>query len=138
VSPWPTANNGLSNYAGRYKESLERAGRVVRTERIFFWGEKTSAWKWIRVLSTAKRTGAASVLIQHTPTCSGPLLPWFLGVARRRGLRTVVVAHETPSTYARHLDRLPSREKGLPRLRTSRRRKGRKPSSSTPASTSAR
>lgn len=106
MSPWPTANNGLSNYAGRYKESLERAGRVVRTERIFFWGEKTSAWKWIRVLSTAKRTGAASVLIQHTPTCSGPLLPWFLGIARRRGLRTVVVAHETPSTYARHLDRL--------------------------------
>ena len=107
ASPWPTANNGLSNYAARYKESLERAGRIVRTERIYFWGEKTTAWKWIRVLSTAKRTGAGSVLIQHTPTCSGPFLPWFLGVARRRGLRTVVVAHETPSTYARHLDRLP-------------------------------
>gem|GEM_PF-1222686 len=107
ASPWPTANNGLSNYAARYKESLERAGRVVRTQRIYFWGEKTTAWKWIRVLSTAKRIGAGSVLIQHTPTCSGPLLPWFLGAARHRGLRTVVVAHETPSTYARHLDRLP-------------------------------
>jgi glycosyltransferase involved in cell wall biosynthesis len=106
ASPWPTANNGLSNYAGRYKESLERAGRVVRTERVYFWGEKTTAWKWIRVLSAAKRTRAESVLIQHTPTCSGPLLPWFLGIARSRGLRTVVVAHETPSTYARHLDRL--------------------------------
>lgn len=107
VSPWPTANNGLSNYAGRYKEALERAGRRVETLRLYFWGEKSTAWKWISALSAAKRAGASSVLIQHTPTCSGPLLPWFLCVARRRGLRTVVVAHETPSTYARHLDRLP-------------------------------
>jgi len=106
ASPWPSPNNGLSNYAGRYKESLERAGRQVRSERIYFWGEKTSAWKWIRILSVAKRTGASAILVQHTPTCSGPLLPWFLSAAAREGLRTVVVAHETPSTYARHLDRL--------------------------------
>ncbi len=106
VSPWPTANNGLSNYAGRYKQALERAGRRVETQRLYFWGEKSTAWKWISALGAAKRTGAGSVLIQHTPTCSGPLLPWFLGAAKRRGLRTVVVAHETPSTYARHLDRL--------------------------------
>jgi len=106
ASPWPTPNNGLSNYAGRYKEALERAGRSVETLRLYFWGEKTSAWKWISALRAAKRIGASSVLIQHTPTCSGPLLPWFLGVAGRRGLRTVVVAHETPSTYARHLNRV--------------------------------
>ena len=111
VSPWPTANNGLSNYAGRYKEALERAGRGMETLRLYFWGEKSSGWKWVSALSLAKRTGASSVMIQHTPTCSGPLLPWFLGVARRRGLRTVVVAHETPSTYARHLDRLPPAKK---------------------------
>lgn len=111
VSPWPTPNNGLSNYAGRYKEALERAGRPVETLRLYFWGEKSTAWKWISALSAAKRAGASSVLIQHTPTCSGPLLPWFLGAARRAGLRTVVVAHETPSTYARHLDRLPPARK---------------------------
>ena len=111
VSAWPTANNGLSNYAGRYKEALERAGRRVETLRLYFWGEKATAWKWILALSMAKRSGASAVLIQHTPTCSGPLLPWFLGAARSRGLRTVVVAHETPSTYARHLDRLPPAKK---------------------------
>ena len=111
VSPWPTANNGLSNYAGRYKEALERAGRRVESLRLYFWGEKATAWRWISALREAKRTGASSVLIQHTPTCSGPLLPWFLGVARRRGLRTVVVAHETPATYARHLDRFPLAKK---------------------------
>jgi len=107
ASPWPTPNNGLSNYAGRYKDALERAGRKLETFRLYFWGEKISAWKWIRVLADARRTGATAVLIQHTPTCSGPLLPWFLSAARRRGIRTVVVSHETPSTYARHLDRFP-------------------------------
>lgn len=107
VSPFPSRNNGLSNYAGRYKEALERAGRRVETFRLYFWGEKTTAWKWMQALTVARKIGATSVLVQHTPTCSGPLLPWFLKAARRRGLRTVVVSHETPTTYARHLDKLP-------------------------------
>ncbi|MBK9576633.1 MAG: glycosyltransferase [Fibrobacteres bacterium] len=107
VSPWPSRNNGLSNYAGRYKTAIEHMGRVVETERLYFWGEKLSAWKWIKVLSHAKMVGATSVLIQHTPTCSGPFLPWFLSRARARGLRTAVVSHETPNTYARHLEKIP-------------------------------
>lgn len=107
ISPWPSRNNGLSNYAGRYKDELERQGRQILTERLYFWGEKASFWKWIRFLRRARREGVGSVLVQHTPTCSGPLLPWFLARAAHAGIRTVVVAHETPSTYARHLDRLP-------------------------------
>jgi glycosyltransferase involved in cell wall biosynthesis len=111
ASPWPSRNNGVSFYSLRYKEAIERAGRRVESERIYFWNEKTSFWKWLRVLSTARRIEAGAVLVEHTPTCSGPLLPWFLGAARRRGLRTVVVSHETPATYARHLDRLPLAKK---------------------------
>jgi glycosyltransferase involved in cell wall biosynthesis len=88
-----------------YKEAIERTGRRVESERIYFWKEKTSFWRWVRILSTARRIQASAVLVEHTPTCSGPLLPWFLGAARRRGLRTVVVSHETPATYARHLNR---------------------------------
>jgi glycosyltransferase involved in cell wall biosynthesis len=106
VSPWPSRNNGLSNYAGRYKTELERQGRQILPERLYFWGEKTSFWKWISILRRARKDKIRSVLIQHTPTCSGPLLPWFLRKAKAVGIRTVVVSHETPSTYARHLDRL--------------------------------
>ena len=111
ASPWPTPNNGVSYYSMRYKEAIERTGRRVESERICFWNEKTSFWKWLRILSTARRIRAFAVLVEHTPTCSGPLLPWFLGAARRKGLRTVVVSHETPSTYARHLDRFPPAKK---------------------------
>lgn len=106
VSPWPSRNNGLSNYAGRYKTELERQGRQVLSERLYFWGEKRSFWKWISILRRARKDKIRSILIQHTPTCSGPLLPWFLRKAKAAGIRTVVVSHETPSTYARHLDRL--------------------------------
>ncbi|HQF53634.1 MAG TPA: glycosyltransferase [Fibrobacteria bacterium] len=104
VSPWPSRNNGLSNYAVRYKAELERQGVKVPSERLYFWGEKTSFWKWIPILRRARREGLRRILVQHTPTCSGPLLPWFLGRARKSGIRIVVVSHETPSTYARHLD----------------------------------
>lgn len=105
VSPWPSRNNGLSNYAVRYKAELERQGLQVPSERLYFWGEKTSFWKWIPILRRARREGLGRILVQHTPTCSGPFLPWFLGRARKSGIRAVVVSHETPSTYARHLDR---------------------------------
>lgn len=107
VSPWPTRNNGLSNYAGRYKAALEQSGRRIETERLYFWGEKFSAWKWIHVLKRATQLQSTSILIQHTPTCSGPFLPWFLSRAHHRGMTTAVVSHETPETYARHLDKLP-------------------------------
>lgn len=106
VSPWPSRNNGLSNYAVRYKEELERQGRDVATERLYFWGEKSSFWRWLPILQRARREGIRSVLIQHTPTCSGPLLPWFLARARSAGIRTVVVSHETPATYGRHLAKI--------------------------------
>lgn len=111
VSPWPSKNNGLSNYAQRYKSELERQGCAVATERLYFWGEKASFWRWIAVLRRARREGIGNVLVQHTPTCSGPLLPWFLHRASRSGIRAVVVSHETPATYARHLDRIrPARD----------------------------
>ncbi|HNY29374.1 MAG TPA: glycosyltransferase [Fibrobacteria bacterium] len=107
ISPWPSRNNGVAWYTGKYKEALERHGRRVETRRMVFWQEKSTFWKWVSFLRDVDRIRPSSVLIQHTPTGSGPLLPWFLGRLRYRGLRSVVVSHETPGTYARHLDRLP-------------------------------
>lgn len=105
VSPWPTRNNGLSNYADHYRREFLRQGDQVEAERLFFWGRKLDFWKWAAFLRRCSPDEA--ILIQHTPTCSGPLLPWFLGRCRARGVRTVVVAHEIPGTYARHLARIP-------------------------------
>lgn len=107
VSPWPSRNNGVAWYTGKYKEALERHGRRIETRRMVFWQEKSTFWKWISFARDLDRIRPSSVLVQHTPTGSGPLLPWFLGRARRKGLRAVVVSHETPGTYARHLDKLP-------------------------------
>jgi glycosyltransferase involved in cell wall biosynthesis len=107
ISPWPSRNNGVAWYTGKYKEALERHGRRIETLRMVFWQEKHTFWKWFPFLRAADRIRPASILIQHTPTGSGPLLPWFLGRLRRRGIRAVVVSHETPETYGRHLNRFP-------------------------------
>lgn len=107
ISPWPSRNNGVAWYTGKYKEAIERHGRTVVTRRMVFWQEKPTFWRWISFWRELDKIRPSSVLIQHTPTGSGPLLPWFLARARARGLRTVVVSHETPGTYARHLDRFP-------------------------------
>lgn len=107
ISPWPSRNNGVAWYTGKYKEALERHGRRIETLRMVFWQEKCTFWKWIRFLRTVDEIRPESVLIQHTPTGSGPLLPWFLGRLRKRGIRAVVVSHETPETYGRHLNRFP-------------------------------
>lgn len=107
ISPWPSRNNGVAWYTGKYKEAIERHGRSVESLRMVFWQEKKTFWRWIRFLSLIDKIRPTSILIQHTPTGSGPLLPWFLGRVEKRGIRTVVVSHETPETYARHLNRLP-------------------------------
>ena len=107
ISPWPSRNNGVAWYTGKYKEALERHGRSVVSRRMVFWQEKHTFWRWIQFLRDVDKIRPASILIQHTPTGSGPLLPWFLSRVRKRGIRAVVVSHETPGTYARHLDRFP-------------------------------
>ncbi len=104
ISPWPSRNNGVAWYTGKYKEAIERHGRVVESRRMVFWQEKSTFWRWISFLRDVDKIRPASILVQHTPTGSGPLLPWFLGRVRKRGIRAVVVSHETPETYARHLN----------------------------------
>lgn len=107
ISPWPSRNNGVAWYTGKYKEAIERHGRSVDSLRMVFWQEKRTFLRWISFLKHVDKTRPASILIEHTPTGSGPLLPWFLGKVAKRGIRTVVVSHETPETYARHLNRAP-------------------------------
>ncbi len=111
ISPWPTRNNGVAWYTGKYKEAIERQGRRVETLRMVFWQEKHTFLKWIWFLRQVDKIRPSSILIQHTPTGSGPLLPWFLKRMAHRGIRTVVVSHETPDTYARHLNRFPLAKK---------------------------
>ena len=74
ISPWPSKNNGVAWYTGKYKEAIERHGRTVETRRMVFWQEKHTFWKWISFLRDIDRIRPSSVLIQHTPTGSGPLL----------------------------------------------------------------
>jgi glycosyltransferase involved in cell wall biosynthesis len=71
---------------------------------MYFWRDKSTAFRWLR-LRARLREGFDAVIVQHTPTASGPLLPFFLRAARRLGVPAVVVAHEMPSVYAKHLPR---------------------------------
>lgn len=105
VGPHPFPNNGISTYIGHYADELSAQGHDVRTECIYFWASKLANWKWFRVAGRLDE-GFDAVIVQFTPTASGPLLPWFLRRARARGVPVVVVGHEAPSVYSKHLPRL--------------------------------
>lgn len=102
VSPYPTPNNGISDYSASYRAELCARGHSIDVERINFWRAPWDSFRWITLKSRAKSRYDA-VIIQHTATVSGPLLPLFLFIARRAKIKTVVVGHEPPSVYRRYL-----------------------------------
>lgn len=102
IGPYPFRNNGMSDFISQYKDELERRGHAVVTEPMYFWRDKRTVFRWLS-LRARLREGWDAVIVQHTPTASGPLLPVFLAAARRLGATTVVVSHEMPSVYAKHL-----------------------------------
>jgi glycosyltransferase involved in cell wall biosynthesis len=102
VGPYPVRNNGISDYMAHYREELERQGHRVETETIYFWRDKARNGRWL-TLAARLREGFDAVIVEHTPTATGPLLPLFLRAAARRKVPVAVVGHETPSVYARHL-----------------------------------
>jgi glycosyltransferase involved in cell wall biosynthesis len=104
IGPYPFRNNGMSEFIAHYKAELERRGHEVATEPMYFWQRKSTALRW---LSLVKRLDEPfdAVLVQHTPTASGPLLPLFMRAAKRKGVKVVVVVHEMPSVYSKHLPR---------------------------------
>lgn len=105
IGPYPVRNNGISKYIAQYREELLRQGHDVETECMYFWRDKTRNHHWLSLRRRLK-DGFDAVIVQHTPTVSGPLLPLFLRAARKAGVPTVVMGHEPPSVYARHLPRL--------------------------------
>ena len=102
IGPYPVRNNGMSEYIDQYRAEFLRRGHEVSTESMYFWRNKLNNFRWLALISRLGE-GFDAVFVQHTPTASGPLLPLFLRAARRRGVCTVIVGHETPSVYAKHL-----------------------------------
>lgn len=102
LGPYPVRNNGMSEYIGHYRDELVRRGHVVETERMYFWQNKIGNGRWLG-LRQRLREDFDAILVQHTPTASGPLVLAFLRAARRLGKTVAVVGHEPPSIYAKHL-----------------------------------
>jgi len=102
IGPYPFRNNGMSDFIGHYKAELERRGHTVVTEPMYFWRTKRTMFRWLS-LRARLGEGFDGIIVQHTPTASGPLLPLFMRAAKRRGVPVTVVVHEMPSVYAKHL-----------------------------------
>lgn len=105
IGAYPYRNNGVSEFIGQYVAELTSRGHEVHTERFYFWKEKLRNGRWI-TLRKRLQEGFDAVIVQHTATASGPLLPLFLRAARKRGVPVAVVSHEMPSVYAKHLPRI--------------------------------
>jgi glycosyltransferase involved in cell wall biosynthesis len=102
IGPYPVRNNGMSLYTDHLVAELRRQGQTVETELMYFWKEKWRNFRWYALRDRLK-DGFDVVLIQHTPTASGPLVAPFLKAARQSGKKRIVECHETPDTYAKHL-----------------------------------
>ncbi len=102
IGPYPIENNGMSHYIDQIQQEWKRQGHTVFTETLYFWKYKATVFRW---LSLRKRLGEGfdAVLIQHTPTASGPLIALFLRAAKKAGIPVWLEGHETPETYSRHL-----------------------------------
>jgi len=104
IGPYPVHNNGISRYSEEFIEEWRKQGHQLTSEKVYFWREKWKNWKWLLLCFTLPK-GLDGIVIQFTPTACGPLLPFFLKWAQSKGIPTLLVAHETPSTYSKHLPR---------------------------------
>ena len=100
ISTYPDDKSGISGYVAHLLPHLE-ARYEVRTASMYFMRNPTSSLRWIGLGMRVRRY--ATVLIEHTPTASGPALIAFLMLARLQRVRSVVEAHESPSTYFGYL-----------------------------------
>ena len=104
VSPYPLKSGIVSAYLSGYLEQYRQRGFDVKAEKMYFWeGKLRYSLKWLALARHLLRRGTVVLLAQHTPPASGPLAPFYLLAARLLGRKVVVVAHETPDTYAKHL-----------------------------------
>ena len=102
IGAYPVHNSGISDYIAHYLRELTGRGHQVETEKVYFWQEKSRNFRWL-TLASRLNEGFDAVIVQHTATASGPLLPFFLRAAARKKIPVAVVGHEPPSVYERHL-----------------------------------
>ncbi|HLP43072.1 MAG TPA: glycosyltransferase [Fibrobacteria bacterium] len=104
ISPYPLKSGIVSAYLKGYAEQYRERGFEVVLEKMYFWeGKLRYSLKWLALLRYLVAKDTRILLAQHTPPASGPLAVPFLLLARALGKGAVVVAHETPDTYAKHL-----------------------------------
>ena len=107
IGSYPTEGCGISKYTGELLESLIEYDINVISKRIFFFKDKLTLFKWIRILSMIVRDRPDIIHTQYTPPICGPYFPIFLVLSRflfRDKVKVVITAHEKPSTYYRHLN----------------------------------
>ncbi len=106
ISSYPTEGCGISKYTEELLESLIECNVDVTSERLFFFEDKLTLFKWIRIFSGVVRDRPDIIHIQYIPPICGPYFPFFLLLSRflfKDKVKTVITAHEKPSTYYRHL-----------------------------------
>lgn len=104
ISPYPLKSGIVSAYLSGYVDQYRQRGFDVVQEKMYFWeGKLRYSLKWLAMARYLLDKETIILLAQHTPPASGPLAPLYLLLARLAGRRTVVAAHETPDTYAKHL-----------------------------------
>ncbi len=107
IGSYPTEGCGISKYTEELLESLIDYNVDVTSKRIFFFKDKLTLFKWIRILSAIVRDKPNIIHIQYTPPICGPYFPVFLLLLQflfRGEVKAVITAHEKPSTYYRHLN----------------------------------
>lgn len=106
VSSYPTEGCGISKYTEELLESFIRCGIDAKSMRIFFFKDKWTLLKWAKIIGEMIRDRPNVIHIQYTPPICGFYLPFFLSLSHfifRGKVKSVITAHEKPSTYYRHL-----------------------------------
>ncbi len=104
ITPYPLKSGIVGVHIRDYIEEYRKLGYTVKTEKMYFWESKLFySFKWLYLLRYLISRKNIFVLHQHTPTASGPGIIFFLALLRILGRKPIVVAHETPDTYAKYL-----------------------------------
>lgn len=104
ISPYPLKSGTFSYHMSGYVDQYRQRGFDVVLEKMYFWeGKLRYSLKWLALLRHLLSPRTVILLAQHTPPASGPLVVPYLLLARLLRKRAVVIAHETPDTYAKHL-----------------------------------
>ena len=104
LSPYPLKSGIVGVHIRDYIEEYRKMGYSIKAEKMYFWENKLLySLKWLYLLRYLVNRNNIFFFHQHTPTASGPFIIPFLLLLRLMGYKPIVVAHETPDTYAKYL-----------------------------------